>query len=514
MEETQTQEKASFGSEQAAGDFFDTKYLKADLKGRSLRGGTVTVAAQAARFFLLMGSTMVLARLLTPEDFGLLAMVTAITNFVRMFKDIGLSTATIQKADINHTQISTLFWINVAIGLTLAVVTVALAPAVSWFYSEPRLTLITLALAIAFIFGGLSVQHQALLQRHMRFSTLAAIQITSTAVSVVIAIAAALYGLRYWALVLMQIAEAVVMMICVWIASSWCPGWPRRDSRVRSMLAFGGNVTGSRFAHYFARNLDRILLGRFHGSFALGIYSKAYSILMLPINQIRTPLNMVALPALSSIQKEQAKFAKYYTKLLSFIAFASMPLTAYLAVCSESIIRLLLGNQWLQAAGIFQVLAITAFIQPVAGTRGALLLSLGQSGRYLKVSIFQSLVLVVCFAAGLPWGPIGVATSYTISNYLILYPLLWYSYRFSPVSVKDFLRAIWRAVVASLGMGAVLFLLLSFMAEQSHVTKVAISFVTGAVVYPLIWLAMPGGIEELNEMRTYFSLIFSRNKRI
>ncbi len=150
-------------------NFFDTEYLKADLKGRSVRGGAVTMAAQGIKFFLQIGSTVVLARLLTPEDFGLIAMVTAVTGFVMMFKDMGLSMATVQRAEIDHAQISTLFWINVVLSLAFMLLTATLAPAIAWFYSEPRLTWITLALAGAFIFSGFTVQHQALLRRQMNF---------------------------------------------------------------------------------------------------------------------------------------------------------------------------------------------------------------------------------------------------------------------------------------------------------------------------------------------------------
>ena len=225
-------------------NFFDTEYLKTDLKGRSVRGGAVTMAAQGVTFFIRMGSTMVLARLLTPQDFGLIAMVTAVTGFVVMFKDMGLSMATVQKAEINHGQISTLFWINVVLSLGVMLVTAALAPAIAWFYGEPRLTWITLALAGAFVFGGLTVQHQALLRRSMRFGTLALIGIIGMLVGIVAAIIAAWYGAGYWALVIMQLSGAIAGAIAVWVACGWRPSLPVRCSGVREMLAFGGNLTG------------------------------------------------------------------------------------------------------------------------------------------------------------------------------------------------------------------------------------------------------------------------------
>jgi len=189
-------------------NYFDTEYLKADLKGRSVRGGAVTMAAQAARFLLQMGSTIVLTRLLTPQDFALIAMVTAATGFVMIFKDMDLSMETVQKAEINHAQISTLFWINVGLSLCIMVVIAALGPAIGWFYGEPRLTWITLAMAGAFIFGGFTIQHQALLRRQMYFGTWAIIEIVAMLNGVVAAILSAWYGAGYWALVIMRAATA------------------------------------------------------------------------------------------------------------------------------------------------------------------------------------------------------------------------------------------------------------------------------------------------------------------
>lgn len=494
-------------------NFFDTEYLKADLKGRSVRGGAVTMAAQGASFFLHMGSTVVLARLLTPQDFGLIAMVTAVTGFVVMFKDMGLSMATVQKAEINHGQISTLFWINVILSLGVMLVTAAIAPAIAWFYGEPRLTWITLALASAFIFGGLTIQHQALLRRQMRFGALALIQISSMLVGIITAIVAACYGAGYWSLVIMQLATAIAIAIGVWVACGWRPGLPVRRSGVRKMLAFGGNITGFQVINYFARNSDKILVGRFCGSGILGLYSKAYNLLMLPISQIRGPLTSVAMPALSRIQGDPKRYTSYYTKLILLLSFISMPLIVFLAICSRSIIHLLLGEQWLGASRIFQILAITAFIQPVWSTVGLVLISLGQSGRFLKFGIFNSLVVVTSFAVGIRWGAIGVASAYAVASYLILFPSLWYCFRLTPISVAIFLKAITRPTIASLTMALVMLLAHPFLVNQREIVAVCTNFTIGFSAYFLLWSLIPGGMQILRDFYGYAELIFVPKKR-
>jgi PST family polysaccharide transporter len=219
------------------------------------------MGGQAANFVLKLGSTAVLARLLTPADFGLIAMVTAVTGFVEMFKEAGLSMATIQRAEINHRQISTLFWINLGLSILLMFVVVGLAPAVAWFYGEPQLLWITIALGAMFPLGGLTIQHVALLRRQMRFGTLVSIDVTSNAVGIAAAITAAAFGARYWALVIMMAASGAANAALVWITCPWVPGLPKRGAGVRPMLAFGGNLTGFAFINYWARSADNVLIG-------------------------------------------------------------------------------------------------------------------------------------------------------------------------------------------------------------------------------------------------------------
>ncbi len=401
-------------------NFFDTEYLKADLKGRSVRGGAVTMASQGAKFFLGMGSTVVLARLLTPQDFGLIAMVTAVTGFVAVFKNMGLSMATVQRAEVNHGQISTLFWINVILSLGVMLVTAALAPVIAWFYGEPRLTWITLALAGAFIFGGLTVQHQALLRRNMRFGTLALIGIIGMVVGIVTAVIAAWYGAGYWALVLMQLATAITSAIAVWVVCGWRPGLPVRRSGVREMLAFGGNLTGFSFLNYFARNADNLLIGKFWGSGQLGLYSKAYGLLLLPLRQIKRPITAVTIPALSRLQNDPETYRRYYYRAISTIAFITMPLVAMLAALSHEIIPIVFGKQWTDSAIIFKLLAFAAFFQPVLGTTDWVFISLGQTKRMMYWGLIGVPAIILSFVVGLPWGVLGVATSYTICSVVII----------------------------------------------------------------------------------------------
>jgi len=491
-------------------DFFDTTHLSGDLKERSVRGGAVTMAGQGAKFLLRMSSTVILARLLTPEDYGLIAMVAVLTNFVMMFKDIGLSTATIQRAEINQKQISTLFWINVVVSLVIMLVMTAMAPVISWFYGRPRLTLVTIALSGTFIFSGLTIQHQALLRRQMHFGKLAVIDISAMLVSVIVAVVSAWYGAGYWALVIMQLVSAISIAVGVWIACDWRPGLPRRGAGVGSMLAFGGNITSFNFINYFARNADNILLGRFWGAGVLGLYNRAYSIMMLPISQIRGPLTSVAIPALSHIQNDPVRYKKYYVKLVTLLAFITMPLMAFLFVCSDEVVNLLLGGKWSGVIVIFKILCIVAFIQPVSTTWGLVLVSLGQTRRYLILGAMNSVGIVMSFVFGLPWGAIGVAIAYAVANYVFLIPTLWYSFRSSPISMKDFFTAITRPLAASLFIGAAVFCGRWFLANWPDAAVVGACLGIGLLAYIIALILIPGGCMALREFFSYASVLFGR----
>lgn len=412
------------------------EHLKANIGPLSVRGGATTTAAQAIAFAIQMTSTVVLARLLTPADFGLIAMVTAVTGFAGMFKDLGLSMATVQRAEITHEQISNLFWVNVGVSLLIALITVAFAPLIAWFYGDSRLTAIAAALSVALIFGGLGVQHLALLQRQMRFTALAAIQTISALVGVAAGIGAALLGAGYWSLVIMQIAGPFAKMIGAWLACRWRPGWLVRRSGVRGMLAFGVNITGFNALNYFARNLDDILIGWRWGAETLGFYSKAYSLMMLPLSQINSPVSSVAIPALSRLQDDPERYRQYYLRAISVVAFVTMPGMAFLVVMSRQVILAVLGPQWTEAARIFMILALAGLVQPLGNTTGWLYVSQGRTNDMFKWGMISSFMTVLVFVVGLPWGAVGVAVSYSIYNWAVTPFLYWFAGRKGPVKAR------------------------------------------------------------------------------
>lgn len=481
--------------------YFCTDHLKDDLKGRSVRGGAITIAAQASKFILQMGSTVVLARLLAPEDFGLIGMVTVVIGFAGLFKDLGLSTATIQKAQINHEQVSTLFWINFAISCATALVVAALSPVVAWFYGETRLTWITLALASSFIFGGLTVQHQALLRRQMSFTRLAKIEIISMLVGVLSAIVSAWYGAGYWALVVMQLAIAATNAIGVWIACSWRPGLPAQNSGIRSMLAFGGNLTGFNIVNYFSRNLDNVLIGQYWGSQELGLYALAYKLILLPIQQINAPVSSVALPGLSSLQTEPEKYRRYYYKAILLIAIFGMPIVCFMFASADKLILLLLGQQWLGAIPIFRFLMPAAFNATIGVGQGWVYQSLDMVDRQLRWGIVLSILNVILFVIGVRWGAIGVAAAYGLSRPIFLVAGFTYCYKGTPLRFTELAKTLFQPVLTSFGAAAVVMIVNNLLlTDINTLTGLFMDCVLYGLSYIAIWMIIPNGKHTLLEI--------------
>ena len=391
---------------------------------------------------LRTAGTVILARLLTPRDFGVVSMVMVVVVFAGMFKDAGLSTATVQQEHISHEQISTLFWVNTLFSGVLTLLLIAASPLVARFYNEPELGSVTSVLSLSFVISGLTIQHQALLTRHMRFGALAAVQVLSQVASLGVTTVLALMGWRYWALVGGTLAIALAGTLATFYYCPWIPGPMRRGTGARRMLTFGGHLTAFNFVNYFSRNLDNILIGRYIGAEALGLYSRAYQLFMMPITQVRSPLNQVAIPLLSGLNRDPTRYARYYERLLGVLATLTVPLTLYCVLEAEFLIRVLLGTQWLGAVPVFRVLAIAGMTQPLAGTTGLVQVTCGFSAQYFEWGVVTAVASCLSFVVGLPFGIEGVAMAYAVASYLLLVPSLLYCFRNTPVSVALFTRAV------------------------------------------------------------------------
>ena len=444
--------------------FFDTDQLKGDMKQRAIRGGMITSASQGILFLLRIASTMVLARMLIPEHFGLIGMVTALTVLIERFQDLGLGDAIVQKKEITHEQVSTLFWINLGICFFFTILVALSAKAVAWFYNDQRLIWITVAFASNFVCSGLSIQHQALIRRRMRFDHFALIKIFSTAFGFAVGITLAWLGYGYWALVWKELARSPFLVtVLAWSFCPWRPGLPVRNAGVKSMLKFGGNVTGYNILYYLTNNLDSILLGKFFGAVPVGLYSRAKQLTAIPVTQLLEPMKYVSLPALSALQNDPVKYRNYFEKMLAVLSFLYMPIIVYIGIYSHPIVYIALGSQWMDAVPIFRLLAISVFASPIVVMLGLIMLSSGQTKRYFFWGLFTSLSTVIAFVVGIRWGVIGIAASWSIATAVNLIFSLFFVFKGSPVGMVSTLKSIYRPAIASIVMGIVLLLTYEYL---------------------------------------------------
>jgi PST family polysaccharide transporter len=420
-----------------------------DLKERAVRGGLAKLFSQAANFALRFAFLVVLARLLDPQEFGIVAMVTVVTGIYEMFTNAGLSSAAVQKAEINNDQISTLFWINVLVGVGFALLCVVTAPVLVAFYHEPRLFWITVAMGVAMIASGVGAQHSAILQRQLRYITLASVETLSIAGSTAVGIGMAFAGFSYWSLVGASIAAAVIYSSAAWIATGWVPGPPRRVADLYSMLRFGGTVTLNTLVSHVTYNFEKMLLGRFWGADALGVYGRASQLINIPTNQLNAAVGSVAFAALSRLQNEPFRLRRFFLKGYSLVISMTAPLTVFSALFADDIIRVVLGPKWMDAAMVFRLLTPTVLIFGIINPTGWLLISIGLQARSLALALAIAPLAIGSYLIGLPYGPNGVALAFSAAMTLWLIPHVYWSLHGTVVTPADLFQTALRPIASA-----------------------------------------------------------------
>ena len=417
---------------------FATGHLLTNLRQRVISSGMITGAAQGAQFFLNLAYIMVLARLLLPQEFGLVAMVTTIMGFLRIFQDAGLTTATVQRKEITHAQVSNLFWANIVVGTITTVLMAASAPLIAWFYREPRLIDITLVLSITFLFASATAQHTALFNRQMRFSVIAAIDVTSMFVGYLTGICMALWNYGYWSLVAASVTQVTVRLVLAWSVLQWWPQLPSRDAHTWHILKFGANLTAGTFMYSFSRGADSLLIGRIFGAAAVGLYSRGSILLIRPLEQLIVPIYAVLIPTLSRLQDRADQYRRTFLEVFEGIALITFLFTGAFLPLSYPVTVAVLGPKWEAAAPIFAGFTVAALAYPLVSASIWLFWSQGRGKDWVLTSSIISSASVCSFLAGLPFGPAGVAISYSASCVLIQVPVVYYiAGKQGPVSRAD-----------------------------------------------------------------------------
>jgi polysaccharide transporter, PST family len=408
------------------------------LRQSAVKGAFVTSLAQLAKVIVQFWSVIILSRLLSPADFGRLAMVAPLYGLALVFQDLGLSHATVQSAQVTSAQNNALFWVNVAVSVSLTVPLAIGAPMVGWFYGDEQVAGLTRGFAAVIVIGALGAQPLALLNRSMRFRFLAALDTLSVLAGFLGAVLLAAMFHSYWALFAGVAVSTTVGVVGAWIGSGFAPGLPRWESSARQMVQLGAGITGFNVFTFIARNLDNVLIGRVWGDAALGLYDRAYKFLLFPLLQINAPLARVMLPTLARLRTDEARYRSVYLQAVNQLLLVTQPGIVFAIATADIFFPIMLGEQWRAAAPIFQWMGLAALLQPISATTNWLFISQGQSKAFAWYGAFNAAISAIAFCAGLPWGPIGVAAAYSISQVLLRSPVMWWmATRTGPVRLGD-----------------------------------------------------------------------------
>ena len=479
-----------------------------EFKRRSVRGGTAVVLGRGSAAVLQIGTTLILARILSPTDYGLQAMVLTLVNLCSLFQDAGLSSATVQRPTVTNDQISTIFWINVALGAFLTASVASAGPFLVSFYKDPRLLWITVASASVFFFNSLAIQHRSMLNRAMRYTANAKIEITAAVIGSVVAIVMAALGCGYWSLICQNITLSVVQTIAAWFAMRWIPGKPRWTSEIRTMLRYGGTVTLNSFVVYVSYNAEKVLLGRYWGAAPLGLYGRAYQLSNLPVQQATDSFSAVAFPTLSRLQGDPPRLVRAYLKAHSLVVSITVPAVISCAIFANEVVRILLGPKWGGAVPIVRLLAPAMMVFALMNPMSWLLRATGLVERSLKIAVVIAPVMVIAVIAGLRYGPNGVAIGYSTAMVLLFIPLIAWAKHGTGVSNRDYWDAIKRPLIAGFIAGA------AGWWTQYALRNSMPSFPLFAVAFSVMGLAYLGillfGMGQLPEYRELLSHLFAR----
>lgn len=461
---------------------------RARLGQQAARGAVLTVGAQLVKIVVQVAGVVVLARLLTPGDYGLVAMVTSLVGVAEIFRDFGLSAAAVQVRHLSRAQRDNLFWINTAAGAVLTVLVVAIAPLVANWYGRHELVDLTRIIALVFLLNGMTAQYRADLNRHLRFAKTAILDVLAPLVALGLAIGLALAGAGYWALVVQQLTAALLLLVGAAVFSRWLPRLPRRHESMGGLMTFGWQLTSSQLIAYLGNNVDSLTIGYRFGASPLGLYNRAFQLLMTPLGQLRQPTTTVALPVLSRL-REDAKSSDRFVQRGQLALGLTLGAGLGLIIGAASpVTSIFLGPQWSDVTPILRLLATAGIFQTLAFVGYWIYLSHGLTKQLLQYTLISVTVKVACVIIGSNWGVVGVACGYAIAPALTWPLSFWWLSRKSFISVRGLFAGAARilpliAVIAAASFGAC-----SALSERSSWIQLGAALSSAIAAYGLALL--------------------------
>lgn len=498
-------------------DHVSSSSITAGLKAKAVKSAFINIVSQFLTLVCQTVGVVILTRLLTPRDFGLVAMVTAFSTWVMNFGINGFTEYIIQKEDIDDHEINAIFWLHTMLAIILFFAFLLFGEFLVHFYSEFALRGITISMATAIIFYALSTAPLALLKREMRFPALAACDVVGVVLSIVLALSAALGGLAYWAIVIRQLTIPAVGLIFAWILCPWRPGRPRLLATAIPGLKYTAQVYCNFSLEYLSRSIDKILLGRFYGPETLGNYDRAYYLSSMPATQLLSPLHGIALATLSRLRHDQGRFSEYYINALESICLFGTLATLTLTLSAQDFILLILGPDWAESGLIVMAFGPGIAAVLLYGTRSWLHLSLGTPDRWLRWNLLSSLLTAAAFILVAPYGPVVMAAAYSGMVYILIVPGLWYAGRPVRLRISALMGSLWSYFASAVTVCLLWFLVMHYcrffsdLLNRSGIfSRILIVTSIASLLYLAFVIVFQRSLKSIRRTKSLVTLILSR----
>lgn len=381
------------------------------------RGAATTLGGQILKYLVQLAALVFLARLLSPDDYGVVAMVSAVVGIAMIIGDFGLGLSAVQASDLTAGQRDNLFWVNTLIGTLAAAAVFASGPFLANFYDQPVLQEIASVLSVNFVLNGLASQFRAELVREMKFLALASVDLAAQTLSFGAAILLAILGFGFWSLVAQQVAFALITLTGLIIKSAWSPGLPKRRVRMRTLYSFGASTFATQIINYISSNADSVALGRHFGSAEVGIYNRAFQIFSLPLQQLAAPLTRVALPVLSRLQGTN-DFFRYVERMQLVLSYSLLGMLTLVASTAAPLLEVVLGKQWVPGAPILEALCLGGVFQALGYIYYWMFLSCARMNTLLICEGVGRSIMIVLIIVAAPYGGMWVALAVSTGLFL------------------------------------------------------------------------------------------------
>lgn len=472
----------------------------------TIKGLKWSALAQVSRQIFQYLTTIILVGLISPNDFGLMAMAMVVIGLLDMFKDLGTSSAIIKEENPSSELKCSIFWVNISFGLIIFAIIYFTSPFIAEFFNSERVSPVLQLLSLSFLIAGFSVQQKALLEKELSFQKLSLIELFSSAVAFSIAVYLAFAGFGVWSLVWQVITSTFLNTVLIWIFSNWRPQFIFSFSELRKITAYSSNLMGFNIINHFARNGDYFLIGKYLGDHLLGHYYLAYRIMLYPVQNITLVISRVIFPAFSKIQHQNERLRDAYVSITNSIALITFPMMAGLAFVSFNFTQAFFSESWdtILVANVIIILAPVGALQSIMSTVGIIYQVKGKTDWMFKWGLFSAIVTLVGFIIGLKWGIIGVAISYLVTNLLMILPVFLIPFKLIKLPIIQFFRSFELTILAVIGMLLILFLTSCLLPNYlSNILILVILILAGVISYMVFSLLI--NRKQLKEVKSLYS---------